>query len=60
MRHGVHYIPRDKQPSMFEILSWKEKYDAAENNQWLVRLQQGNKEGRFTEEHKYERIDQAN
>ncbi len=45
---------------MFEILSWKEKYDAAENNQWLVRLQQGNKEGRFTEEHKYERIDQAN
>ncbi len=42
---------------MFEILSWKEKYDAAENNQWLVRLQQGNKEGRFTEEHKYEKVD---
>lgn len=42
---------------MFEILSWKEKYDAAENNQWLVRLQEGNKEGRFTEEHKYEKVD---
>lgn len=56
IRHGVQYIPRDKQPSMFEILTWKENYDAASDKNWLARLNQGSKEGRFTEEHKYERF----
>lgn len=55
IRHGVHYIPREKEPSMFEILSWKERHDAAENNHWLERLKEGNKEGRFTEPRKYEK-----
>jgi hypothetical protein len=41
-RHGVHYIPRNKEPSMFEILSWKENYDAASDNKWLANLKEGN------------------
>jgi hypothetical protein len=56
IRHGVHYIPRSKDPSMFEILSWKERYDAAADGQWLVRLKEGNHEGRFTEAKKYEKV----
>ncbi len=49
-RHGLMYISRDKQPSMFEILSWKESYNAADDKKWLERMKNGNKDGRFTEQ----------
>lgn len=40
---------------MFEILSWKENYDAASDNKWLTNLKEGNQQGRFTEPRKYEK-----
>lgn len=51
--HGLHYIPREQQPSMFQILSWPESYDAAKSNDWLKNLNNGNNKGRFTEPKKY-------
>lgn len=40
---------------MFEILSWKEYYDAASDNKWLAHLKEENQQGRFTEPKKYEK-----
>lgn len=48
VRHGIQYIARDKQPSMFDILTWKENNNALDNNDWLTRLKNNNKQDRFT------------
>lgn len=42
--HGVQYIPRNQQASMFELLSWRQN-----GKSQLPRAQ----EGRFTDPHKY-------
>lgn len=56
IRHGIQYIARDKQPSMFEILTWKENKNALDNKDWLTNLKNNNKQDRFTEPRVYEKV----
>ena len=38
-RHGLKYLARDKQPSMYQILTWDN--DPLKSNEWLHKMQPG-------------------
>lgn len=40
LRHGVTYLSRDKQPSMFEIMTWREDNNALTDNKWLQKMKE--------------------
>lgn len=53
IRHGLQYLPRDKQPSMYDILSWD--HDPLKSNEWLVKMRSDYREPKFTEPQIYEK-----
>lgn len=51
--HGVQYLPREKQPSMYDILSWD--HDPLKSNEWLLKMRSDYKEPKLTEPQVYEK-----
>jgi hypothetical protein len=59
-RHGVVYLSRDKQPTMFEILTWKEDNSEGNSKDWLINMQVSNRGiPRFTEPKVYEKPERS-
>lgn len=50
-RHGLRYLPREKQPSMFDHLSWE--HDPLKSKDWLHKMQPSYQEAKLTEPQVY-------